>query len=218
MSGPARPITSAARPGVVSPALRDPAFIRRAGRATLLAVGTLGLSVVALSLYFGGAGAIFGPINDALLGTTFVLLAPGVEAVRQLARGTVDRWLDVVSAAALAGIATAVVGQVLLIVGLLSLAGSFVTLGAGALLVVGWTGALAVLARRHGVLGRATGWWAIAVVGATAGTAIGAPLAGLGTAELSVVFGIPLLVATVGLLVTLGRDLLRLARDQEGWR
>jgi len=209
MSGTAQPITPPARPGSRSLPLLDPAFVRRAGRATLLAVGTLGLSAVALSLFFGGAGGIFGPINDALLAATFALLAPAVAAVRQLARGAAGRWFDIASAAALAGIATAAVGNVLLVVGLLPLVGSFVTLGVGALLVVGWTGALAVIALRHGVLGRAVGWWAVALVAATVATAFGTPLSGLGTAELSVVFGIPLLVATVGLLVTLGRDLLR---------
>jgi hypothetical protein len=209
MSGTAQPIAQTARPGNRSSPLLDPAFVRRAGRATLLAVVTLGLSAVALSLYFGGAGEIFGPVNDALLAATFALLAPAVEAVRQLARGAAGRWFGVASAAALAGIATAAVGQVLLIVGLLPLAGSFVTLGVGALLFVGWTVALAVISLRHGVLGRAVGWWAAALVAATVVTTVGTPLAGLGTAELSVVFGIPLLAATVGLLVALGRDLLR---------
>ena len=209
MSETAQPITQTTRTGNRSSPLLDPAFVRRAGRATLLAVVTLGLSAVALSLYFGGAGEIFGPVNDALLAATFALLAPAVVAVRQRSRGAAGRWFEVVSAAALAGIATAAVGQVLLIAGLLPLAGSFVTLGVGALLVVGWTGALAVIALRHGVLGRAVGWWAVALIAATVVTAVGTPLAGLGTAALSVVFGIPLLVATVGLLVTLGRDLLR---------
>ena len=209
MSGTAQPISPPARPGSRSLRLLAPAFVRRAGRATLVAVGTLGLSAVALSLYFGGAGEIFGPINDALLAATFALLAPAVVAVRQLARGAAGWWFDIASVAVLAGIATAAVGNVLLVVGLLPLVGSFVTLGVGALLVVGWTGALAVIALRHGVLGRAVGWWAVALVAATVATAFGTPLSGLGTAELSVVFGIPLLVATVGLLVTLGRDLLR---------
>lgn len=211
MSGTAQPNAQVARPGNRSSPLLDPAFVRRAGRATLLAVVTLGLSAVALSLYFGGAGEIFGPGNDAMLAATFALLAPAVEAVRQIARGAAGRWFGVASAAALAGIAAAVVGQVLLIVGLLPLAGSFVTLGVGGLLIVGWTGALAVIALRHGLLGRAVGWWAVALVAATVVTAVGTPLAGLGTAELSVVFGVPLLVATVGLLVALGRDLLRRA-------
>lgn len=209
MSGTAQPIAPTARPGNRSSPLLDPAFVRRAGRATLLAVVTLGLSAAALSLYFGGAGEIFGPVNDALLAATFALLASAVEAVRQLARGAAGRWFGVASAAALAGIAAAIVGQVLLIVGLLPLAGSFVTLGVGGLLIVGWTGALAVIALRHGVVGRAVGWWAVALVAASVVAAVGTPLAGLGTAELSVVFGIPLLVATVGLLVALGRDLLR---------
>lgn len=209
MSETAQPITPTARPGNRSSPLLGPDFVRRAGRSTLLAVGALGLSAAALSLYFGGAGEIFGPVSDALLAVTFALLAPAVEAVRQLARGAAGRWFGVASAAALTGIAAAVVGQVLLIVGLLPLAGSFVTLGVGALLVVGWTGALAVIALRHGVLGRAVGWWGVALVAATVVTAVGTPLAGLRTAELSVVFGIPLLVATVGLLVALGRDLLR---------
>jgi len=209
MSETAQPITPTARPENRSSPVLGPAFVRRAGSSTLLAVGTLGLSAAALWLYFGDAGEIFGPVNDALLAATFALLAPAVAAVRQLARGAAGRWFDIASAAALAGIATAAIGQVLLIVGLLPLAGSFVTLGVGALLVVGWTGALAVIALRHGVLGRAVGWWAVVLVGATVVTTVGTPLTGLGTAELSVVFGIPPLVATVGLLVALGWDLLR---------
>lgn len=187
----------------------SPTFARRAGQATLLAVGTLGLSAGALSLYFGGAGEIFGPINDVLVAATFVLLAPPVLAVQQLGRGIAGRWLEVVSIAALTGIGTAAIGQLLLIAGGLALSGSFITLGIGALLVVAWTCGLAVVALHHGVLSRSVGWWALALVATAVVTAVGTPAAGLGMAALSVVFGIPLLVTTVGLFASLGRDLLR---------
>lgn len=162
--------------------------------AALLAVVTLGLSAVALPRYVGGAGEIFGPVNDALPAATFALLAPVVEAVRQPARGAAGRWFGVASGAALAGIAAAVVGQVLLIAGLLPLACSFVTLGVGGLLIVGWTEALVVIALRHGVGGASGG-----LVGRRAhrgdGRRGGRHAAG-GTRDgrLSVVFGIPILV------------------------
>ncbi len=211
MSEPVQTISPTTHRVAVSTQLLDPRFVRRAGRSALLAVGTLSLSAVALALYFGGAGGIFGPINDALIAATFVLLLPAVEAVRQLARSVTGRWFDVASAAALAGLTIGALGQVLLIAGLLPLAGSFVTLGVGALLVVGWAAALAVVTLRDRVLARPVGWWAVALVAATVVTAIGAPVSGSGTAELSVVFGVPLLVATAGLLASLGRDLLRQA-------
>ncbi|HSG86602.1 MAG TPA: hypothetical protein VLA23_09715 [Candidatus Limnocylindrales bacterium] len=209
MPTPLQPLDAGARPGLGASRLLDPGFVRRAGQTTLLAIGTLGASAVALSLYFGGAGEVFGPINDTLVAASFALLAPAVLAVQQLGRGITGRWLDAVSAAALAGIGVAVIGQLLLVAGVLPLAGSFVTLGVGALLVVAWTGALTAVSLRDGVLSRSVGWWALALIAVTAVTAVGTPVAGLGTAALSVVFGIPLLVATVGLLASLGRDLLR---------
>ena len=215
MPAPAHPLDPPVAAPVRGTLLLASVIVRRAGQAALLAVGSLGLSAASLALYFGGAGEIFGPINDALVAATFVLLAPAVLAVQQLDRGIAGRWLDVVSIAALTGIGIAALGQLLLIAGVLPLTGSFVTLGIGALLVVAWTGGLAAVALRDRVLSRSVGWWALALIAATGATAVGAPVAGLGTAALSVVFGIPLLVTTVGLLVALGRDLLRRAWQWE---
>jgi len=189
----------------------DVGSLRLAGRATFLAIGTLGLSAIALALYFGDAGEVFGPVSDVLVAASFALLAPAVVAVRRLAVGAAGRWFDALSAAALGGLVVAVAGQLLLVAGVLPLQGSFVTLGIGAILLVAWAAGSAVLAFRHEVPGRDVGRWSLALVGLTLVTAVGTPALGLGTAELSVVFGIPLLVASVGWLVALARDLLRRA-------
>lgn len=208
MSGPARAIETS---GIRAELPADANRYRTAGRATLLSVGMFGLSAVALALYFGGVADIFGPINDVLIALAILLLLPAVAAVRRLSTGRVGGWFAGMSVLAALGIAVASGGQLLLVAGLLSLEGSFVTLGVGGLLLIAWAGSHASLAWRTATLPRSVGWWALALVGIVGVTAVTMPFLSLGTAALSVVFGIPILIALVGWLVSLGRALSRQA-------
>ncbi len=208
MTGPSRAIGT---PGVPTEFPTGAIPYRTAGRATLLSVGMFGLSAVALALYFGDVAGIFGPINDVLIALAILLLLPAVAAVRRLSVGRVGGWFAGMSVLAAVGIAVASGGQLLLVAGLLSLEGSFVTLGVGGMLLVAWAGSHAILALRTATLPRSVGWWALALVGIVGVTAVTMPFLSLGTAALSVVFGIPILVALVGWLVALGRALSRQA-------
>lgn len=182
-------------------ALDDPHL---AGTTLLTAVGTLIASAVALALFFGGAGAIFGPVNDVLLGITMVLIVPAVLSVRSLAAGRVGAWFAGLSWLALAGLAIVVVGQVLLVLGLIPLATSFVTLGVGFVAFLAWAGGVALLAFRSRLVARSVGWWAIAL-----GVSLLAAAVTWGALPMAAwsVFGLALLVAFTGWLVALGRDL-----------
>lgn len=186
--------------------LDDP---RLAGTSLLVAVGTLVASAIALALFFGGAGAIFGPINDVLLGLTMVLLVPAILSVRALAAGRVGAWFTGVSWLGLAGLAVVVAGQVLLVTGLIPLAASFVTLGVGFVAFLVWAGAVALLALRSGLVARSVGGWAIALGGSLAAAAVTWGVLPMTTWS---IFGIALLVAFTGWLVALGRDLRRISR------
>lgn len=182
-------------------ALDDPRF---AGASLFVAVGTLVASAVALALFFGGAGAIFGPINDVLLGITMVLIVPAVLSVKSLGAGRVGGWFTGLSWLALAGLAVVVVGQVLLVTGRIALTTSFATLGVGLVAFLAWAGGVAVLAFRTGLVARSVGWWAAAL-----GVSLLAAAVSWGSLPMATwsIFGLALLVAFTGWLVALGRDL-----------
>jgi hypothetical protein len=168
-----------------------------------IAMVALILSAVALALFFGGAGAFWGPINDALVVVTALALVPVVLAVAQLAGDRGAPWVRIVSIAALAGLVLMAVGQALLIVGRLSLDGSYVTGGIGVLPFLAWVVLLAVLAFALGVLPTRTGWLAIAMligVVALAVTAAIPPTAATSIAAIGLIVVMSALLADLALL------------------
>ena len=138
---------------------------RLAGPATWLALVALILSGIALGLFFGGAGAFWGPVNDVLIVVAVLALIPAVLAVDRRAGDHAAPWTRIVTIAALAGIVVMATGQSLLVAGRLSLEGSYVTGGVGVLPFLAWIGLVAVLSLASGVLPRPVGWLAVAVLG-----------------------------------------------------
>lgn len=177
------------------------ALLRAAGYAAFLIIPLLIASGIALWLFFAGAGAVFGPINDLLTAACLGLLALPVLALRSIAGPQVGSWFDIVSALALVGLALAAIGQVLLVIGVISLQASFVTGGLGIVPVLVWGIALAIVALWVGALpeqiGLATVALLVAVVIAAVGSAV---LPGAGT----VVVSAALLAVLVGWLASIG--------------
>jgi hypothetical protein len=149
------------------------ALLRAAGYAAFLTIPLLTASGIALWLFFGGAGAIFGPINDLLVAICLGLMALPVLALRMIAGGQAGPWFEVVTGLALAGLALAAIGQVLLVAGVISLESSFVTGGLGILPVLGWTVAVAILALRVGALPDQLGWASVALLAMIVVAAVG---------------------------------------------
>lgn len=137
---------------------------RVAGLASWVALVALVLSGIALALFFAGAGAFWGPVNDALIVVTVLALLPAVSATARLAGERAGPWVTIVTVAAIAGLVLIAVGQSLLIIGRLSLEGSYVTGGVGVVPVIAWIVLVAVLALGAGVLPASTGWLAVATL------------------------------------------------------
>jgi hypothetical protein len=139
---------------------------RLAGLSGWIALVALVLSGIALALFFGGAGEFWGPINDALIVVTAIGLFLPVLAVDRLAGDHGTPWVAIVTIAAVAGLVLIAVGQTLLIVGRLSLDGSYVTGGFGILPVLAWIVLVAVLSLASGVIPSTVGWLAVATLAA----------------------------------------------------
>jgi hypothetical protein len=184
----------------------SPGLLRVAGYGAIAAIFTLAVAGIALALFFGGAGDIYGPINDLFTAATLVLIIPAIIAIRGLAAGRVGGWLSVVSLAAIGGLLLAAVGFVLLVVGAIDLQASFVTFGLGMLPFLAWIAGLAVLSLRDGIIRRSVGWWIVAFALAIAASIGGAFV--LSMEVLSLTLAPLLLVSLAGVLVSLGRDLL----------
>ncbi len=180
---------------------------RTASRALYLSVVTMVASMVAISLFFGGAGAFWGPVNDLLVVATVLLLLPARAARPGLAREHVGRWLLVLSVAAAIGVAVVAVGQLALVAGLITLETSFATGGLGVLPVIAWIGATAVPALRLPVLGRAIAGWALAFLALIGLTSLVLVTLSTDTPTLTSVLGVPLMIVLVGWMVSLARGL-----------
>ena len=139
---------------------------RLASMSTWVALVALVLSGIALALFFGGAGDFWGPVNDALIVVTAIALIPTVLAVARLAGDAGSPWVAIVTVATVAGVVLIALGQTLLIVGRLSLDGSYVTGGIGVIPVIVWIVLTAILALAMAVLPDRTGWLAIATLAA----------------------------------------------------
>jgi hypothetical protein len=136
-------------------------LFRLASLSTWLALVALLLSAIALALFFGGVGDFWGPVNDALIVVTAIALLPAVVAVVRLAGDQGAPWVSIVSVAAIAGLVLIAIGQTLLIIGRLSLDGSYATGGLGVLPFLAWIVLVAILALGMGVLPSRTGWLAV---------------------------------------------------------
>jgi hypothetical protein len=139
---------------------------RLAGVSSWTALVALILSGIALALFFAGAGQFWGPVNDALVVVTAIALVPAVLAVARAAEPQAAPWVSILTVAAVAGLALIAVGQTLLIVGVLSLDGSYVTGGIGVIPVIAWIVMVAALSLGGGVLPPLTGWLAVATLAA----------------------------------------------------
>jgi hypothetical protein len=139
---------------------------RLASLSTWMALVALVLSAIALALFFGGAGEFWGPVNDALIVVTAIALIPTVAAVARMAGDRGAPWVAIVSVAAIAGLVVMTVGQTLLILGRLSLDGSYVTGGIGIVPFIAWVVLVAVLGLGLDVLPSRIGWLALASVAA----------------------------------------------------
>lgn len=183
-----------ARNGITAPS--------SAGRLALAAAVTLVLSGIALALFFSNVAYIFGPINDVLLGLTFMLVVPAILAVRRLAVDVTGSWFTWLSYAAVAGIVLLVAGQILLVTRLMSLGMSFITLSVGVLPFIAWTVAIGILALRGRILTRGVGFWGI---GMAVALVLAAATWGVLPIGLWAASGVVLLLAFTGFLVVLGR-------------
>lgn len=176
-----------------------------AGLSAILAIVALIVSGITIGLFFGGAGAFWGPVNDLAASVTLVLLLLPVIAIDRIAGPEAGSWLRIVSIAAICGITLAAAGQVLLVLGVIGLQSSFVTGGIGIVPVFAWLIAVAVLALGSGVLPVQVGWLAIGVIALSAGLVL---LASVATGPAVWVVSVALLVVLAGWLGSLGVTLL----------
>ena len=183
--------------------------LRIAGVCSLLAIPALILSAIFLALFFGGAGQEFGPLNDLFVAAmTGLLILPARSLLDVVVGGGRPdrRWFRIVTWVAIAGLVIMTAGQLLLVVGLISLDASFVALSLGVLPVLAWAAAQVYLALRFRTPSRVVGWTLIVVL-ATAGflTAASAVHSDVATWVFTGVF----LAALVGYFAVLGRELFR---------
>ena len=137
---------------------------RLASLSSWIALVALVLSGIALALFFGGAGQFWGPVNDGFLVVTAIALIPAVVAVSRIVGDGTAPWTGPLTIATIAGLALIAIGQTLLIVGRLSLDGSYVTGGIGVLPFLAWIVFVAVLALGRGILPASLGWSAVATI------------------------------------------------------
>lgn len=183
-----------------------------ASRGLYLAVATLVGSMLAISLFFAGAGAYWGPVNDVLVVATVLLLLPAMAVLPALARPEVGRWFGLVSMASGIGVGVIAAGQLALVAGLVTLETSFVTGGLGVLPVIVWIGTTAVPSFRLQWLGRTTALWAMAFVVLVAVTVVVVATLSSDVPVLTGTLGVPLAIALVGWMLSLGRGLARAGR------
>ena len=139
---------------------------RLASLSGWIALVALVLSGVALALFFGGAGEFWGPVNDALVVVTAIGLILPMLAVARLPGDHGAPWVAILTTAAVAGLVLIAVGQTLLIVGRLSLDGSYVTGGIGVVPVLAWIVLVAILSLNSGILPSTVGWLVVATLAA----------------------------------------------------
>jgi len=128
-----------------------------AGLSAFLAIPALLLALVFGALFFLGRGRHYGPLNDIASAALLLLLIPPAIAINDLI-GSDPAWFAAVTWIAIAGMVIAAVGQVLLVLGAISLNTSFITGGIGFLPVVAWLMALTYLSLGNGTPSAGMGW------------------------------------------------------------
>ena len=144
--------------------LPDSDLYPAAGASAVVALIALVISGITLALFFGGAGAFWGPVNDMFIVVTVLALILPMLAVDRLAADAGIGWVRLVTIGAVLGAILIAVGQTALVLGFLSLQGSFVTGGLGFIPIVVWLVALVVLAFASGVLPSPVGGAAVVVL------------------------------------------------------
>jgi hypothetical protein len=142
--------------------MSDIELYRLATWSTVLAAIALVISGIALAIFFAGPGEPFGSINDAFIAMSLIALIPAVMAVDRLADGHLAPFVRIVTIATIAGIVLASVGQILLIVRVITLEDSYVTGGLGIVPVLAWFVLVAILALGAHVLPPTVGVLAVA--------------------------------------------------------
>jgi len=165
---------------------------------------TLVISAVALALFFGGAGEFWGPINDILISVTLLLLVPVIVALWRLSPDDIGPWFGALCVAALAGALLGAMGQLLLVVGVVSLQASFVTGGVGIIPIVAWAVGLAVLVLTRDMLSTQVGWL---LVGALVAAALLTGAAMAGPVWLTSAVGVLLVAVLTAWLVLMSAEL-----------
>lgn len=199
-------MSQTAFPSPQSLTVAEPGSFRFAGRCLRWATVTLAVAGVTIGLFFGGVGAIFGPINDLTTATTLVLIIPGALAVRRLAQGRVGGWFPALTLATVLGLGVAAASLVALVGGLITLNDSFLIGGVAILPFLAWLAALAYATIARGVLTRRVGWLAAATLAiALVATAI-SPLLPMSTVVF--VLGLPLFAVLAAWLWIFGTDLI----------
>jgi len=144
--------------------LADSDLYPAAGASAVVALIALVISGITLALFFGGAGAFWGPVNDMFIVVTVLALILPMLAVDRLAADAGIGWMRLVTIVAVLGAILIAVGQTALVLGFLSLQGSFVTGGLGFIPIVVWLVALVVLTFASGVLPSPVGGAAVVVL------------------------------------------------------
>lgn len=180
--------------------MSDVDLYRLATSSTWVSLVTLVISGVALAIFFAGPGEPFGSINDAFVAIALIALVPAILAVDRLAGDHLSPWVRIVTIAAVAGIVLAAIGNVLLILRVITLQDSFITGGLGIVPVLAWLVLVAGLSLAIGILPVSVGWFAIAVlVGVVALSVIGS----ITTGPIVWIAGVALVVAMSAWFATL---------------
>lgn len=139
-------------------------FLLAAGISAFLAVPALVAAALFLVLFVQGKGAQWGLLNDLFSAIALLLLVLPALAIDRLADGFVGGWFNIVTAAAVAGIALAALGQLLLVARLIPLSASFLTGGLGVMPVMVWVAAQGYIGLRYGIPAPSLGVLATAVL------------------------------------------------------
>ena len=91
----------------------DQTLYRAAGISAGIAVATFIISAIALGLFFGGAGAFWGPVNDVSIAATGLALLLPILAIDRMAGGDAS-WLRAVTIIGIVGALVMAIGQLLL--------------------------------------------------------------------------------------------------------
>jgi len=85
-------------------ALDDTGLFRSAGYSAVLGAVSLVAAGITLALFFGGAGHVWGPVNDIFDAVMLLAIILPVLAVDRLAGPAAQSWVRIVTVAALAGL------------------------------------------------------------------------------------------------------------------